>query len=253
MKHESAKAFYESSASAWARSAPLLLSDFTGRPATLALCEPVEGMKILDLGCGEGYCARVLRQRGASTVIGVDLSEKMIELALRREQSEPLGIVYRVGAATDLSAFDSTTFDLVLAMFLFNYLTIEQMHQTMREVFRVLRPGGKFVFAVPHPLFPFIRSQREAPFYFEAEESSYFSGRNRTFPGKIWRRDGVSLDVQFCHKTITDYFEALRSAGFDRLPQVLELTVKAEHVEMEPAFFTPLVDVPLHLACSVLK
>ena len=51
---------YDATAAKWVRRAPTSLSDFTGRPRTLELCRPVEGRRVLDLGCGEGYCARRL-------------------------------------------------------------------------------------------------------------------------------------------------------------------------------------------------
>jgi SAM-dependent methyltransferase len=253
MSLESPRSLYDSNARDWARSGPLLVSDYTGRPATLALCEPIEGMRVLDLGCGEGYCTRMLRGRGAREVTGVDGSESMIALAARNEAAEPLGIAYRVGDATNLSGFDSNTLDLVLAMFLFNYLSVRRMRQAMLEVFRVLQPGGRLVFAVPHPVFPFMRSQKQAPFYLDAGDAGYFSGRDNAFSGKIWRRDGVSLDVLACHKIFTDYVDALRSAGFEKLPRVRELTVEASHVELDPTLFSPLIDVPLHMAWCVVK
>ena len=46
-------------------------------------------------------------------------------------------------------------------VFLFNYLDRMQTQRTMREIYRVLRPGGRFIFAVPHPSLPFLRP--EAP------------------------------------------------------------------------------------------
>jgi toxoflavin synthase len=142
--------------------------------------------------------------------------------------------------------------DLVLAVFLFNYLTIAQTRQCMVEVARVLRPGGRFVFSVPHPAFPYMR-QAEYPFYFQVEEQNYFSGRDRQFPGRIWKRDGAALEVQLVHKTLQDYFEALQSAGFSTMPTLRELRVLPEHVALDEPFFKPLIDFPLHLAIQVSR
>ena len=65
---------YETNSQQWVRKEPSCLSDFTARPAVFDLCEPVKDAIILDLGCGEGYCARELMGRGARKVIGVDIS-----------------------------------------------------------------------------------------------------------------------------------------------------------------------------------
>ncbi|MFY9555063.1 MAG: class I SAM-dependent methyltransferase [Blastocatellia bacterium] len=249
----SAKELYDGSAPNWMRTAPLLLSDFTARIPTIELCEPVAGLRVLDLGCGEGYCARELRRRGAGEVVGIDVSEKMIEMARAREQIGPLGIDYRTGTATNLHDLVEDSFDLIVAVFLFNYLNIEQTRKTMRQIFRILKPRGKLVFAVPHPSFPFLHRKLQSPFYFDSGSYGYFSGRDVKFRGEIWRRDDLALEVQCFHKTVTDYFEALRQGGFNRMPEVTELTVKSEHLEMDMAFFAPLLDIPLHMSVSLLK
>ncbi len=59
----------------------------------------LEGLRVLDLACGFGFYPRLLKQRGAAQVIGVDISPEMIRLANQHEQAEPLGITYQVGDA----------------------------------------------------------------------------------------------------------------------------------------------------------
>ena len=71
--------------------------------------------------------------------------------------------------------------------------------------------------------------------------------------GEIWRRDGIAVGVQCIHKTVEDYFTALRKAGFTNMPEVYELRINEEHVAMDPEFFTPLIDLPLHMAFKVKK
>ena len=108
-----------------------------------------------------------------------------------------------------------------------------------------------FVFSVPHPAFAYVRRTNAAPFFFDVGSSGYFSGRNHQFQGEIHRRDGSALPVQMIHKTFADYFEALGDAGFTALPEVRELAVRPEHLELDPAFFGPVADVPLHAAFRV--
>lgn len=243
---------YDASAGAWTRNAPASLSDYTARPFVLKLCEPYRGARVLDLGCGEGYCARQLKRSGADEVLGIDLSSGMIDAALREESARPLGIQYRQGDALSLAELEDASFDLVVAVFLFNYLDCAAMTGSMREVQRVLKPGGKFVFSVPHPAFPYMRPP-QAPFYFDLGGKNYFAARDIRYPGKIWRRDGSALDVQVVHKTIEDYFTALGRAGFHNLPELRELTVTENIREVDPAFFGPLLGLPLHLAVSIIR
>jgi len=250
--NKSTSLLYNRTASEWVRNEPICLSDFTARPFILELCEPVNELQILDLGCGEGYCSRELRRRGAAQIYGIDISQGMIDAASLQESKEPLGIKYEVGSATDLKQFSNGQFDLIIAVFLFNYLTIAQTQECMQEVARLLRPGGQFVFSTPHPSFPYMR-EAAYPFYFEVENGGYFSKRNQLFPGRIWKRDGSWLNVQLIHKTLEDYFNSLKMAGFNSMPTLQELRVTPEHIALDESFFTPLLDFPLHLAIKVSK
>lgn len=249
---QSTKVLYDQSADRWVRGEAISLSDFTARPIVLGMCEPLENTNVLDLGCGEGYCSRELKRRGAAQVYGIDLSEGMISAAQQQDQIDELGIKYEARCATDLSHIPDASFDRVLAVFLFNYVTVEQMHQCMKEVFRVLRPGGKFIFSIPHPSFPFMR-EPEYPFYFNVGDAGYFSHCDRQFPGRIWKRDGSWLDVQLVHKPLETYFDSLGAAGFATMPIVRELRVTPEHIQLDPKFFQPLADYPLHLAIQVSR
>jgi SAM-dependent methyltransferase len=243
---------YDAASDDWQRSEPILLSDFTARPFLLKWCEPVAGLDVLDLGCGEGYFARRLKERGAGSIRGIDVSEQMVRAAEEREQKERLGIAYEAGDATDLGHIDDGSFDLVVAVFLFNYLDLDQTRHTMAEVFRVLRPGGRFVFAVPHPSLPFI-GEKTAPFYFDSQGKGYYSGRNSQFEGEIWRRDGKKVPVRCVHKNLEDYIAALSGAGFGKMPMLAELRATEAHLAEDPAWFGPLRDKPLHLAFQLEK
>ncbi len=248
MSEKDTRTLYNAQAESWQRTAPTLLSDFSARPFVLDMCEPLSALKVFDIGCGEGYVSRQLVQRGAATVIAMDISEKMIEGAKANDDER---INYLVGDARRMAEFESNSFDLVLAMFLFNYLNVEESATAVKEIFRLLKPGGHFVMAVPHPSLPFIK-KKEFPFYFEAS-GNYFTGRNILFPGQIWRLDRVAVNVQCIHKTWEDYFSCFRAAGFTQMPEVKELHINEMHIQQDPEFFTPLNGIPLHVAFKLRK
>lgn len=102
------------------------------------------GKTVLDLACGEGFHTRVLRQKGAARVVGVDISAAMIELARQAEARAPLGIEYVVEDVKNLALGE--TFDVVFAAYLLNYAQTEnELLQMCQAIARHLRPAGRFV------------------------------------------------------------------------------------------------------------
>lgn len=100
---------------------------------------------VLDVGTGEGQLARVAVAAGAARVVGVDPSRAQLAAARRRAG----GPGYLRGEAVALP-FPAATFDAVLACLVFEH--IEGMDAAIAEVARVLRPGGRFLFFLNHPL-----------------------------------------------------------------------------------------------------
>jgi ubiquinone/menaquinone biosynthesis C-methylase UbiE len=102
------------------------------------------GKSVLDLACGEGFHTRVLRQKGAARVVGVDISSAMIGLAREAEAHSPLGIEYVVADVKELALGE--TFDVVFAAYLLNYAQTEgELLQMCQAIGRHLRPGGRFI------------------------------------------------------------------------------------------------------------
>ncbi|MDG3007178.1 class I SAM-dependent methyltransferase [Paludisphaera mucosa] len=118
-------------------------------PALLAACGDVRGASVLDLGCGHGYFSRLLAGAEAS-VLGVDVSEALLERAIEREAADALGIEYRLMDAAQVgSGLEGRRFDLVTGC-----MSLQDMSEPA-EVFtgvsRLLGAGGRMVFSVPHP------------------------------------------------------------------------------------------------------
>jgi len=249
---ESTRQIYNAQADKWKREKPSLLSDFSARPFLLDLCSPLAGKSCLDLGCGEGYVSRQLMERGAKRTLGIDISENMVQSAIQQQNRDPYqGLEYRVADLRDNTSLIGETYDLVVAVFLFNYMTVDEMHRTMKFAYSKLVSGGRLIFSVPHPSLPFLK-EKEFPFYFDPC-GGYFSGRDECFPGEIWRLDRTPVKVQCVHKLLEDYFSGLKNAGFKSMPGVHELRIDQRHVAMDPKFFEPLADLPLHLAMEITK
>lgn len=124
--------------------------DYYNNPAFLRFVGGLKGKTVLDAGCGEGYNTRLLAKLGAR-VTGVDISSKMIEFALEEEQNRTLGICYEVASFSDLSLFEDESFDVVVSFMAL--MDCPNYEGAVKEVLRVLRPGGELVFSVTHPCF----------------------------------------------------------------------------------------------------
>lgn len=238
---------YNAHAQSWVRKERILLSDFTARPYVMDELAPLAGTHVLDLGCGEGYVARLAAEAGAASVTGIDVSPEMVANALAAIPPEAAcAFRFEAGDAASPLTGARDQFDRIMAVFLFNYLTRAQTLAVLKAARNRLAPKGVFVFTVPHPCFPYMRTP-SAPFFFETEGHSYFDGVDTTYEGHIWRRDGAEVPVRCVHKTFADYFSLLGAAGWRSLPKLVELRVQPEHVTQDPAFFGPLVGFPLHV------
>jgi SAM-dependent methyltransferase len=129
----------------WSRCADNYVDTFAGITGeTVALLSEAAGIQrgsqVLEIGSGPGHVADMLVQAGAS-VTGVDFSSKMVEVA----QSRYPEITFRQADAEQLP-FEATSFDAVVANFVVHHLA--RPETVFREVNRVLKPGGRFAFAV---------------------------------------------------------------------------------------------------------
>ena len=119
-------------------------------PTILRILGNVKNKRVLDAACGAGYFCRKLARRGAK-VTGVDLSNKMIEVARSKEKEQPLGIGYYAGSLSNLEMLPSSTFDVVVSnMALMDTLNVKK---AIEEISRVLKNKGQLVFSISHPCF----------------------------------------------------------------------------------------------------
>jgi 2-polyprenyl-3-methyl-5-hydroxy-6-metoxy-1,4-benzoquinol methylase len=183
-------------------------------PAHVAMCGEVRGLRVLDLGCGNGYFCRAMAHRGAS-VVGIDLSAKQIEYARRHEVVPPQGIEYvQLDAALVGEHLEPESFDLVTSC-----MALQDMPEPEAVIlgaFQVLRGGGRLVASIAHPFsdLPHREWERKADGtkgalkldrYFDRGPVEYAWPAARML--YAWR--SVSI-----HVTLSDWFRWFLSAGF---------------------------------------
>jgi SAM-dependent methyltransferase len=192
-------------------------------PWMLRACGDVSGLRVLDSGCGEGRFSRMLSERGAAFVLGLDTSEAMIDAA---RQAGGRQIEYQRADVQHMPQLASESFDLAVSYL--NQCDLPDFEANTREIYRLLVPGGRFLIANLHPM--------------------------RCATG-LWHRDGqgrklhVLLD-RYCeegsrtwtilgnqitnfHRTLSTYLNAFLSVGF-QLERLDEPVADADMLERFP-------------------
>lgn len=164
------------------------------------------GMDVLDLGCGFGWHCAWAAEGGAASVLGIDLSEKMLAEAAKRCPAEQ--VRYRRCAIEDYE-YPADSFDLVISSLAFHY--VEDFDSICRSVACSLRPGGRFVFSVEHPIFT---AEGRQDWLYNEDGSIRCWPVDRYFASGP--REAVFLGEKMTkyHRTLTQYVEGLLAAGF---------------------------------------
>ncbi len=137
-------------------------------PNLLRMLGDIKGKQILDLACGQGIFSRLLADKGAS-VVGVDLGKELIDIAEKKNAEYKFKIHFFHSASNDLFMVKDDTKDIVVCVLALQ--NIEKLQETITEVSRVLKKGGRFLMVLNHPAF---RNPRHTHWgYDEAEKVQY--------------------------------------------------------------------------------
>lgn len=167
----------------------------------------LEGKSVLDMGCGYGWHYRYCVEKGASKVLGIDASVKMINEA--RERNSDNAIEYRVCSIQDYS-FPENEWDFVISNLGLHY--VENLEDIFKKVFRALKPEGIFLFNIEHPVFTaginqeWIYEASGQPKYWPID-NYYFSGARETH--------FLGLSVTKYHHTLTEILMGLINNHFN--------------------------------------
>jgi toxoflavin synthase len=169
------------------------------------------GKAVVDVACGEGFYTRILRERGAAKVTGVDLSPKMIELARRNEAQQPLGIEYIVGDGRDMNF--GPVYDLGVAAYFLNYAhNRAELEAMCNGIARCLKSGGRFVTVNGNPACDFSSAPSYRKYGFEIAVLGAFH-EEAPITWTFYLDDG-KFEIENYYLSIETHELALRAAGF---------------------------------------
>lgn len=203
------------------------------RPAILALAGDVDGLRVLDAGCGSGAHAADLIERGA-IVSGFDLSNGLLAIARQRLGKEvPL-------VQADLSSvlpYAGGQFDMVFSALALHY--VEDWTMPLGEFSRVLKQGGRLVFSTHHPFMDHTLGSGDNYFATYAFEET-------------WDRGGQPVLMRFWHRPLSAMIHAIKNAGFSI--ESIEEPMPLDRAREEfPAAYRSLTTAPRFLFFSARK
>lgn len=174
--------------------------------ALKAILPDLQGQRFLDLGCGYGWHSIYAAENGATQVVGIDSSTKMLEIA--QTKNEFNNVKFEKMDINNMT-FAPESFDIAFSSLALHY--IQNFEGVVKQVNHLLTDKGTFIFSVEHPVFT-------------AEGSEQWrlkdDGTIDSFPVDHYFDEGVretnfwQTTVTKYHRTLTTYLEVLLKNGF---------------------------------------
>lgn len=211
-------------------------------PAIQTMLPDLTGKRVADLGCGFGWASRWMREQGAASVLGFDLSRNMIARA-KADTADP-AVEYRI---EDIETLDLPEggFELIYSSLTFHY--VEDFGRLARMIHKALTPAGDLVFTIEHPV------------YMAAAQPHWIpdEGGRKTWPVNGYsiegerRTDWFAKGVVKYHRTLATTLNTLIGTGLG-LRRIEEFAPTRDQIELVPALAEEL-ERPMMLLVSAHK
>lgn len=163
--------------------------------------------RVLDLGCGFGWHCRYAVENGARSVIGIDISQKMLSEA--KSKTKCGNIEYICMPIEDID-FPEESFDVVISSLALHY--IKSFEDVIDRVYKCLSRGGDFIFSVEHPIFT---AQGPQDWYYDDKGNILHWPVDHYFTEGIRNAKFLGEEVIKYHRTLTTYLNSLIKIGFE--------------------------------------
>lgn len=166
-------------------------NDLIEQPIVFDLVGDVKNKAVLDIGCGYGAMTVKLADAGAKSVVGLDVSEKMVSKAKVENQRD--NIIYRILSAENLSELNES-FDLVVSCLAIHY--IEDFNKLFSDIYAHMNDNATLVFSMEHPMYTASKHKQK----WELDNEGNVSG----FTTDHYGEEGVR-NIEWLGKMITKY------------------------------------------------
>jgi SAM-dependent methyltransferase len=178
------------------------------QPAMKKLIPDVQEKSVLDLGCGFGFNCKEFVELGAKSVVGIDLSEKMIAQA--NETNKLDNITYHTMSMMDIDTLNDK-FDFVYSSLAFHY--IEDFETLVSKIYSVLNDGGILLFSQEHPIVTAVKNDGDN--YIKKLNGSIKGFLLNNYADMSIRKEKWFVDgVEKYHRTVSYIFNTLIKCGF---------------------------------------
>ena len=195
-------------------------------PALFSMMPDLRGKTVLDLGCGFGEHCKLFVDLGAEKVVGIDISEKMLEIA-KKENSHP-SITYLQMPMENIAELNEV-FDVVVSSLALHY--VEDFGSVVKNVYHLLKKDGVFIFSQEHPI---VTSHSGGSRWTKNEngEKLHVNLSNYGIEGErevTWFVDGIKI----YHRTFSTIVNTLCATGFS-IAHMIEPLPTAEILKAHP-------------------
>ena len=217
-------------------------NEYTEMPMTLKLLGNVKGKKILDLGCGSGIYVKELIKKGAK-IKAMDISSELIKIA-RQENPK---IEFKIGSISKKLPYKKGEFDIVLGALVMHY--IDNWTPAFKEIKRVLKPKGLFVFSTENPFRTAVKRIAYKGKKFK-EVKNYFDEKLKV--NKIKTPEGKNITIMRYRKTYETIMKYILINNFEIIDYAdAKPLLKAK--KLFPTEYKKLNDFPYYCAWKLRK
>lgn len=195
-------------------------------PALKRILPDFKGKRVLDLGCGFGWHCRYASENGALSVIGTDISEKMLARAQAENGAD--NVRYMLKAIEDID-FPEASFDIVMSSLALHYTS--SFDSVCINVNKILTKGGCFVFSAEHPVFT---SDGGQDWHKDKDGNILHWPLDNYFIEGVRQTGFLGESVTKYHRTLSTYLNGLIKNGFE-INEFIEPTPTDEMLRDIPA------------------